>query len=213
MAPNSPGRARPEVPPCPRQQLPRYPTHARPSVSGSQRLPRGEANPPSPVPCHPTELAVPCGTYRLRTSSGSEMAREASAGTRAGAVRAGISKAAAEVSAAQAALAFRAETDREGLQAEVARTTLAWRRGKSGRTIPKETLPGAGRLSGARCTQGMRMRETGAHPRLRQWVCPRSTLCSSLCLRQSFIHSFQRAGDKKGRILTEFRRAGFKFKF
>lgn len=71
-----------------------------------------------------TELAVPCSTYRLRTSSGSEMAREASAGTRAGAVRAGILEAATEVSAAQAALAFRAETDREGL-AKVARTTPA----------------------------------------------------------------------------------------
>lgn len=197
MAPNSPGRARPEVPPCPRQQLPRYPTHARPSVSGSQGLPRGEANPPSPVPCHPTELAVLSGTYRLRTSSGSEMAREASAGTRAGAVRAGISEAAAEVSAAQAALAFRAETDREGLRAEVARTTLAWARGKSGCTILKETVPGAGRLSGACCARGMRMREAGAHPCLRQWACPRSTVCSRLCLKQSFIHSLQRAGDKK----------------
>lgn len=114
LAPNCPGRARPEVPPSPRQP-PHHPTHARPAVSSSQGLPRGEATPAPPAPCHPMELAVPCSTYRLRTSSGSEMAREASVGTRAGAVRAGISEAAAEVSAARAALAFRAETNREGL--------------------------------------------------------------------------------------------------
>lgn len=62
----------------------------------------------------PPGVHGPRGTYRLRTSSGSEMAREDSVGTRAGAVRAGISEAAAEEAAAQAALAFRAETDGEG---------------------------------------------------------------------------------------------------
>ena len=48
MAPNGQGCARPEVPPCPRQPPPSRPAHARPSVSGSQGLPTGEATPPHP---------------------------------------------------------------------------------------------------------------------------------------------------------------------
>lgn len=147
MAPNSPGRARPEVPPHPRQPPPRHPTHARPSVSGSQGLLREAISPP-PAPCHPNEFAVLCGTYRLRTSSGSEMAREASAGTRAGAVRAGILEAAAEASAAQAALAFRAETEGEGRRAEVEHTIPAQAWGEAGRTMLRQPKPCVGRQSG-----------------------------------------------------------------
>lgn len=57
---------------------------------------------PPPTPPHrpqPEFTDPPCGTYRLRTSSGREMAREASVGTRAGAVRAGILETAAETAA------------------------------------------------------------------------------------------------------------------
>lgn len=75
---------------------------------------RRATSPPHPIP--PPEFTDPRSTYRLRTSSGSEMAREASVGTRAGAVRAGILETAAETAApaAEAALAFRAETNGEG---------------------------------------------------------------------------------------------------
>lgn len=90
----------------------RHPAHARPAVSGSHRPPRGGANPHHGVsPCFPLPESVvpstpPHSTYRLRTSSGSEMAGVANAGTRAGAVRAGISEAAADAAAAQEAPAF-----------------------------------------------------------------------------------------------------------
>lgn len=117
------------------------------------------------------------------------MAREASAGTRAGAVRAGILEAATEVSPAQAALAFRAETNREGLE-EVARTTPARAWGKAGRTMLRELVTVAGRQSGAGCAHGMRMRETDVHPRVEQWTCPRSSVCSKLFARETVIHSF-----------------------
>lgn len=212
-APNCPSCARPEVPPYPRQLPPSNPTHARPSVSSSQGLPRGEATPAPPATCHPTELAVPCSTYRLRTSSGSEMAREASAGTRAGAVRAGILEAATEVSAAQAALAFRAETDREGL-AEVARTTPARAWGKAGRTTLRELVTVADRPSRAWCAQGgAHARDGCAPPRGAVDLSEIQRLLQAFCLRQSFIHSFQDAGNKKGRIPTGFKRVGLEFKF
>lgn len=62
MAPNGQGCARPEVPPCPRQPPPCRPAHARPSVSSSHGLRRGEATPPTPnaVPLlHPTPSPRP----------------------------------------------------------------------------------------------------------------------------------------------------------
>lgn len=88
-------------------------------------------------------------------------------------------EAATEVSAAQGALAFRAETDREGL-AEVARTTPARAWGNVGRTMLRELVTVADRQSGARCAHGVRMRETEVHPRVEQWTCPRSSVCSKL---------------------------------
>lgn len=196
MAPNGQGCARPEVPPCPRQPPPSRPAHARPSVSGSQGLPTGEATPPPtpnavPLPPHPRSEFTdpPHSTYRLRTSSGSEMAREASVGTRAGAVRAGILETAAETAAAEAALAFRAETNGEGRRVEAGRTISARAWGKVGHTIGIEAIPCAGRWSGAGCAQGPRMRETGAHPHMEQWARPNSAVCWEPRLRGSFIHS------------------------
>lgn len=183
------------------RRAPRHPTHARPSVSG-HGLPRGEATPPPPPPCHPPTFAVPRGTYRLRTSSGSENAREAKAATRAGAVRAGILEGAAETAAAQAALAFRAETDGEGRRAEAARTIPAQAWGKAGRTTLREAVPRAGRLSGAGCAQGLRMREAGAHPRAEKWAGP--SFCLLGALPETFIHSFPQARDKMRSIPMGF---------
>lgn len=106
---------------------------------------RRATSPPHPI--SPPEFTDPRSTYRLRTSSGSEMAREASVGTRAGAVRAGILETAAETAApaAEAALAFRAETNGEGRRAEAACTISAPTWGKAGRTIGREARPCAGR--------------------------------------------------------------------
>lgn len=136
-----------------RRAVPRMRVRLSAAATGYQE---GKQPPPPPTPCHfPTpphpiprpEFTDSRSTYRLRTSSGREMAREASVGTRAGAVRAGILETAAETAApaAEAALAFRAETDGEGRRAEAACTISAPTWGKAGRTMGREAIPCAGR--------------------------------------------------------------------
>jgi hypothetical protein len=152
----------------------------RACAPGCQQQPpatrRGSDPPPQHRPLPVPESAVPLpshDTYRLRTSSGREMAGVASVGTRAGAVRAGISEATADATAAQEAPAFRAETNWEGQRAEAARTTLARARGKAGRTMQREKRTTCGQS----VERAVRMscacaRRASAPPGAEQWARP-----------------------------------------
>lgn len=150
--------------------------------------------PPTPMLCLSPSLGrlFSRNTYRLRTSSGREMAGTASAGTRAGAVRAGISETAADAAAVQAAPAFRAETNGEGRRAEAARTTLARARGKEGRTMrerPYHVRADRAELAVLLSCACVRRART---PSAEQWVRPSSANVRRQggAVPETVIHSF-----------------------
>lgn len=127
----------------PRQTLPRA---CAPWLSAA-------AGPPRDTPINASASVPPlaptlCGTYRLRTWSGSEPAGEASAGTRAGAVRAGILQVADDRTALNETPAF-----------SRARKPIG-----RGRRKRKQHVPHRAREWGKTmlCPKGVRMRRTEA---------------------------------------------------
>ena len=187
MAPNGQGRARPEVPPCPRQPPPRAaPSHACAPVC--QRRPRATPRGNDPRP------------HRRATHPGSPFPAAPTACGHRQAVRRPGRPAQAPAPGRYGQASWKVQQRRRQH-----RQPWLFARKPTGRGRERRRrVPSRPRRGGSRAVPhgerryhewaeavelGLRMRDGGEHPCAEQWVCPSSSICCEPCLRHSFIHS------------------------